>query len=149
MSASLTLAAPEHLETLLPLVAANQAEDGIERTDEARRAAVLPLLEGSPHGAIYLIGPPRAPIGYIAVSFGWSLEFGGLDGFVDALYIRRAVRGRGIATDVLLALPRALAQAGLRALHLEVGRGNEVAQKLYLRTGFKAREGHHLMTRTF
>ena len=49
---------------------------------------------------------------------------------------------------MLLALPKALAQAGLRALHLEVGRGNEAAQKLYLRTGFRAREGHHLMTRT-
>ncbi len=107
------------------------------------------MLEGIPHGTIYLIGPARAPIGYIVISFGWSVEFGGLDGFVDELYIRRAVRGRGLATDVLLALPRALAQAGLRALHLEVARGNEAAQKLYLRAGFKAREDHYLMTRAF
>ncbi len=149
MSASLTLAGPDHVEKVLTLVAAFQDEEGIEMTDEARLAAVMPLLEGVPHGTIYLIGPPRAPIGYIVISFGWSLEFGGLDGFIDELFIRRPVRGRGLATDALLALPRALAQAGLRALHLEVGRGNDAAQKLYLRTGFKPRENYHLMTRTF
>jgi len=149
MSATLTLAGTEHLEKLLPMVEAFQSEAGIEMSDDHRRAAILPLLEGIPHGTIYLIGPARAPIGYIVISFGWSLEFGGLDGFIDELYIRRAVRGRGMATDVLLALPRALSQAGLRALHLEVGRDNEAAQKLYLRTGFKTRETHHLMTRTF
>ena len=149
MSASLTLAAPDHLEKLLPLVTACQDEEGIEVSDDLRRAALVPLLEGIPHGTIYLIGPPRSPIGYIVISFGWSLEFGGLDGFIDELFIRRAVRGRGIATDVLLALPKALAEVGLRALHLEVARTNESARKLYLRTGFKARDGYHLMTRTF
>ena len=149
MSASLTLAAPDHLEKLLPLVTACQDEEGIEVSDDLRRAALVPLLEGIPHGTIYLIGPPRSPIGYIVISFGWSLEFGGLDGFIDELFIRRAVRGRGIATDVLLALPKAQAEVGLRALHLEVARTNESARKLYLRTGFKARDGYHLMTRTF
>ena len=149
MSASMTLAAPDHLEKLLPLVTACQDEEGIEVSDDVRRAALVPLLEGIPHGTIYLIGPPRSPIGYIVISFGWSLEFGGLDGFIDELFIRRAVRGRGIATDVLLALPKALAEVGLRALHLEVARTNESARKLYLRTGFKARDGYHLMTRTF
>lgn len=148
MSASLTLASLEHLDQLLPLVAAFQEEEGIDISEDARRAAIVPLLEGIPHGTVYLIGPSRAPIGYVVLSFGWSLEFGGLDGFIDELYIRRAVRGRGIATDVLLALPRALAQAGLRALHLEVDAANEAARKLYLRTGFRPRDGYHLMTRT-
>ena len=148
MSASLTLATPEHLDKLLPLVEAFHAEEGVALSDEARRAAIAPLLDGVPHGTVYLIGPPRAPIGYIALSFGWSLKAGGLRGHVDELYIRRAVRGRGLATEVLLALPKALAGAGLRALHVNVGGENEAAQKLYLRTGFRAREDHHLMTRT-
>ncbi|MEO0379092.1 MAG: GNAT family N-acetyltransferase, partial [Pseudomonadota bacterium] len=120
MSAALTLATVDHFDRLMPLVTAFHAEAGIE-TDEATRAEGLrPLLEGSPLGAAYLIGPPRAPIGYIAVSFGWSLEFGGMDGFVDELFIRPGVRGRGVASEVLLTLPRALADVGLKALHLEV-----------------------------
>ena len=149
MSASLTLAAPEHFEKLLPLVETFHTEAGVPVSEDQRRSALTALLDGIPHGTAYLIGPARAPIGYVVISFGWSLEFGGLDGFIDELYIRKAVRGRGIATEVLLALPKALAAAGLRALHLEVDRQNEAAQKLYLRTGFKSRDGYHLMTRTF
>ena len=35
------------------------------------------------------------------------------------------------------------------ALHLEVDRQNARAQKLYAKTGFKARGRHMLMTRSF
>jgi len=113
------------------LVGDFHAESGIAGDETTRRAALLPLLEGSPHGAVYLIGPGRAPIGYIAISFGWSLAFGGMQGAIDEIYIRPAVRGRGIGSEVLLALPRALAGAGLRALHLEVERGNDRARRLW------------------
>lgn len=149
MSAALTLAAPEHLERLLPLVRAFHAEADIAQDDTARRAALLPLLEGIPHGSVYLIGPPKAPIGYIVITFGWSVEFGGLDGFVDEFFIRPGVRGRGIATEVLLTLPRALATAGLRALHLEVAADNPAARNLYTKAGFTLRDRYHLMTRRF
>ncbi|MEL6451385.1 MAG: GNAT family N-acetyltransferase [Pseudomonadota bacterium] len=147
MSAVLTLAQPDHADRLLPLIAAFHAEEGIDQTDAQRAHAVAPLLEGIPHGAVYLIGPPRAPIGYIVVTFGWSIEFGGMDGFVDELYVRPGVRGRGIASEVLLSLPRALAEAGLKALHLEVSSENASAQRLYARAGFGLRAGYHLMTR--
>jgi ribosomal protein S18 acetylase RimI-like enzyme len=107
------------------------------------------LLEGSPHGAIYLVGPGRAPIGYAIVSFGWSVEFGGMDGFIDEVYIRPGVRGRGIGTEVLESLPKALAGAGLRALHLEVDRDNEKARALYAKLNFQPRERYMLMSRVF
>jgi ribosomal protein S18 acetylase RimI-like enzyme len=147
MSASLTLAKPDHLDKLIALVTAFHVEEGIELTDEARRAGVAPLLEGIPYGAAYLIGPPRAPIGYIVITFGWSVEFGGLDAIIDELYIRPGVRGRGIASEALIALPRALAGGGLRAIHLEVDRTNAAAKKLYQRAGFQPRENYMFMSR--
>lgn len=148
MSAALTLAGPEHLEKLDALVAAFHAEEGIELPENARRDGIKPLLDGVPHGAAYLIGPPRAPIGYIVVTFGWSLEFGGMDGFVDEIYVRPGVRGRGIASETLQSLPRALAGAGLKALHLEVDRTNPDKHKLYARAGFNARPRYMLMSKT-
>ncbi len=147
MSAALTLGAPDHLEKLVALVAAFHAEEGIEMSDEARRNGLGPLLDGIPHGAVYLIGPPRAPIGYIVITFGWSVEFGGLDAIIDELYIRPGVRGRGIASEALIALPRALAGAGLRAIHLEVARDNAAAIKLYRRAGFHERDKYMFMSK--
>ncbi len=148
MSAALRLARPEDLDRLMGLVAAFHTEAGIEQDHDKRREGIAPLLDGIPHGCIYLIGPGRAPLGYIILTFGWSVEFGGMDAFVDEIYIRPAVRGRGIATEVLHDLPKALADAGLTALHLEVDRTNETAHKLYLRTGFKPRERYMLMSKT-
>lgn len=147
MSASLTLATPEHSAQVLALVAAFHAEAGSTQSDDARAQAVLPLLDGNPLGAIYLIGPLRAPVGYVALSFGWSIEFGGMDCILDELFVRPPVRGRGIAGEVLISLPKALAGAGVRAMHLEVRPDNETAQRLYARAGFAPRNDYHLMTR--
>ena len=146
---ALHLAKPDDFDRLDTLVAAFHAEAELASSGDLRRAALEPLLEGSPHGAAYLIGPARAPIGYLVVCFGWSVEFGGLDGFLDELYLRPPVRGRGIAAEVLHALPKALAGAGLRALHLEVDRASDSLQRLYARAGFKPRPQYMLMTRTF
>ena len=149
MSAALHLATPGDLDRLAGLVAQFHAETDIDQTDDGRKAALRPLLEGSPHGAAYLIGPQRAPIGYVVVTFGWSVEFGGLDGFIDEIFVRPGVRGRGIATEVLLALPKALSGGGLRALHLEVDREDEATRRLYAKAGFAPRERYMLMSRTF
>lgn len=147
MSAALHLARPGDLERLLPMVAAMHGEQGTPQDEDGRRAALAPLLEGSPHGAVYLMGPRGAPIGYLVVTFGWSVAYGGLDAVIDEIYVRRAVRGRGIAADALDALARALRDAGLVALHLEVDRENDAALRLYTRARFAPRERALRMTR--
>ena len=143
----LTLAKPDHFTQLAKLVADFHAEGGITQTDDAREAAIMPLLEGSPHGAIYLAGPSKAPVGYVVLTFGWSLEMGGMDGFVDEIYIRPGVRGRGIGTEILTSLPAQLAGFGLKAVHLEVDRDKPDVQRLYQKMGFEARDRYVLMTR--
>ncbi|MFB9150482.1 GNAT family N-acetyltransferase [Roseovarius ramblicola] len=133
---ALTLARPGDLDRLLPMVAARAAEAGGAGDAAATRAALLPLLEGCPHGAVYLVGPARAPIGYVLLSFGWSLAAGGLTARIDEMHIRRAVRGRGIGSEVLGSLPRALGAAGLRAIEVETGRSDARARALFARRRF-------------
>lgn len=144
---ALTLAKTEDLDRLLPLVRAFHEEGAIDVLEDERLAGLKPLLEGSPYGGVWLIGPPRAPIGYVVICFGWSVEFGGMDGFVDELYIRPSVRGRGIGTEVLINLPKQLAKNGLKAIHLEVSRVAVRTQEAYKRAGFKPRADYMLMTR--
>ncbi|WP_109467287.1 GNAT family N-acetyltransferase [Albibacillus kandeliae] len=142
------LARPEDIDRLDTLVAAFHEEEGIALSPERRRAGLMPLLEGIPHGAAYLVGPSRAPIGYVIITFTWSVEYGGLDGFIDEIYMRPAVRGRGIAGEVMNALPASLAQqAGLRAIHLEVDKTNDQARRLYERMGFRERENYVIMSK--
>lgn len=144
---TLQLARPEDIDKLEPLVAAYHAFENIDSNEAARRDALLPLLEGTPHGVAYLVGPRVAPVGYIVICFGYSLELGGIDGFIDEFFIRERVRGRGIGREVLMSLLPALESHGVKALHLEVGRDNTRARKLYTRAGFRPREGYYLMTR--
>lgn len=146
MSQILHLAGPDEAEKLLPMVARYHANEGIELTEEERAGAVTPLLEGSPLGAVWFIGPKMAPVGYVAVSFGWSIEMGGMDAFIDELWVREKVRGRGMGSEALAALIPALENAGVKALHLEVAEGNP-AERIYKRAGFK-RRSFTLMTRS-
>ncbi len=145
MSQLLHLATPADLNRLLPMVEAYHALEGVESDAAHREAALAPLLEGSPHGAVWLIGPKIAPVGYVCVSFGWSLELGGLDGMIDEFWIREKVRGRGMGSEALAALQKALREAGVRALSLEVAGDNEQATRIYARAGFQPR-GFQLMT---
>ena len=147
MTAALHLARPEDADRLDAIVAACHAEMGLTPDPEARRAALAPLLDGSPYGAAYLVGPTRAPVGFIIVTFSWSLAAGGLEGTVDQLYVRPPVRGRGIATEVLLTLPPALAEAGLCALHLRISPDDDRVRRLCARSGFAGEDGYVTMTR--
>ena len=148
MSAKLHLCGADALGRLDPMVAAFHAEIGMASDAEHRRAALLPLLEGSPYGALYLIGPERAPVGYLAVTFSWSLEFGGMEALLDEIWIRPAVRGRGMAAEALEALIRALKPTGMTAISLEVERAGP-SDRLYRRLGFESRERYMLMSRRF
>lgn len=149
MSATLHLCNRDDLERLEKLVRAFHEEFDLDLSDDHRHAALLPLVEGSPHGAAYLMGPRQAPIGYVVVSFGWAIELGGLDGFIDEIYVRPAVRGRGIASAALLSLSKSLASAGVKGLHMEVDRNDKAAQRLYQRCGFELRDRYALMSRYF
>ena len=144
---SLHIATADDLPRLLPMVAAYHAEEGIDSDEAHLEAALAPLLDGTPLGVAYLIGPRRSPVGYIVISFGYSVELGGIDGVIDEFWIRPPVRGRGMGMDVLLGLIPALAEHGLCGLSLEVDRDNTRAQKLYNRAGFRLREKYSLMTR--
>ncbi len=147
MTAALHLAEPADLDRLLPMVAAFHATHGIDLTADQRLGAIEPLLEGSPNGVIYLIGPRKSPVGYIAIAFGWSIAFGGLDAFIDEFFIRDGVRGRGMGSEVLASLLPRLEAAGVTATHLEAHHANPRILELYRRHGFELRADYHLMTR--
>jgi L-amino acid N-acyltransferase YncA len=69
------------------------------------------------------------------------MEYGGLRGFIDDLYVRPAVRGEGAGAALLAAARAAAVERGVRALHVEVGPENLTARRLHARAGY-VESGH-------
>jgi GNAT superfamily N-acetyltransferase len=147
MTTAIHLATADDAPRLLPLIAAFHAEHGLDLDDTHRENALMPLLAGSPLGAAWLFGLAKAPTGYVIITFGWSIEIGGMEAFVDELYIRPNVRKRGIASEVLMAISSSLADVGVKALHVEADRSDDAAQRLYAQAHFKVRDRQSRMTR--
>ena len=139
-------AEPSDLERLLAMVEAFHQTAGIDLPPEARNASVSKLLQSPDLGAIYMIGPTQAPVGYIALTFGFSIEMGGRDAFIDELFIRERVRRKGLGSQVMAALPALMQEHDILALHLEVDRTNDQALRLYQRARFAMRDNYNLMT---
>lgn len=139
-------ASTEDLAALLPLVRAYHAFEGIELEEETRRRAVEGLLADRQLGGVWLTEDGSGAFGYIAICYGYSIELGGRDAFVDELFLRPSHRGRGIGRAVIGRVAAEAAAAGVLALHLEVSRDNERAKRLYGAAGFTSRERFHLMS---
>ncbi|PVA08078.1 GNAT family N-acetyltransferase [Thalassorhabdomicrobium marinisediminis] len=148
MTTAIHLAGPEDAPRLLALVTACHEETGIARSEDHRAAALAPLLEGSPLGAAWLFGLAKAPTGYIIITFGWSVEHGGMDATVEELFIRPSVRKRGIASEVLSAISASLRGAGITALHVKLDPADEATQRLFARAHFKPHARAAVMTRS-
>ena len=131
---------------LLELMREFYQEGRIPFDERAARAALRGVLADPAHGRALLIEVEGAVAGYLAICFGWSLEFHGRDAFIDELYVRERFRGRGIGTRALEVAAEVCRTSGVRALHLEVERSNTRAQSVYRRTGFADRD-YYLMTR--
>lgn len=145
---SILLADPSHLEALLPLVRGYHAFEGIDMGDAERARALGPLLApDNPLGRVWLVRHQSEWLGYAAVCFGYSIEFGGRDAFLDELFLVETARARGLGAKVLEAVATWLADVGILALHLEVARHNARARRFYRELGFDDRDGFQLMSR--
>ena len=141
------IATLDDLEKLIPMVESYHIFEGLDVAEDARRTAVRALLADRSLGVILLIGPSQSPVGYMALTFGFSIELGGRDAFIDEFFIREKVRGKGVGTQVLSVISQIMAEFEIQALHLEVAKTNEAAIRKYLKAGFTARDRYTLMSR--
>ena len=115
--------------------------------DRAIAERALAQLSRDPSlGRLFIIEDQGNVVGYLVVTFGFTLEFGGRDAFVDELYVIESARGKGLGTAALELAEDMCRDEGLRALHLEVEFKNEAARRLYANNGF-AEHTRFLMTK--
>ena len=146
MSIRTRVAAPSDLERLLPLVRELWAHEHMEWHETRTPAALARLLGDASLGRVWIMEDRDRAIGYLALCFGYSLEFFGRDAFIDELYLEPEYRNLGHGFTLIATVEAACPELGVRALHLEVDHGNERAKALYKRAGFSDHE-RWLMTR--
>ncbi len=139
MSVFFRRATSVHLDMLLDLIRDYYTFDGLLFDALKQRSALSGLIANSQHGYIWLIELDNAVVGYMAVCFGYSLEFGGRDAFVDEIYLLPEVRGQGIGTQAIQVMIETCRTNGIQALHLEVSLKNESAVAYYEKSGFERR----------
>jgi ribosomal protein S18 acetylase RimI-like enzyme len=104
-------------------------------------AAFKTLLDQPEYGGIWLALDGSEVVGYVILTVRFAMEFGGLEGSIDDLYIRPSARRRGFANQLLQSVLIECDDRGLKALHVEVGADNEAAQALYQNFGLQKRTG--------
>lgn len=135
----------EDAETLVALARGFHAEEG-RVLDTAGEAALVAITQGEPFARAWLVRTGSETLGYLIITLGYSVEYGGRDGFIDDLYLVADARGRGLGRQVLeFAFARA-EELGVRTLHLQVAMENERATRLYRASGFEE-TGRRLMRR--
>jgi len=133
------LATENNLAELLPLVREYHEFEDIRLSEVEREKSVQTLLADKSLGAIWMVYQNSKLAGYIALCIGYSIEFSGLDAFIDEFYIRSAFRRRGVGSKVLELIKVEAKKMQIQAIHFEVARTNKQAQVFYKKANFKPR----------
>ena len=84
------------LADLLELMREFYAEAGYPLRPERARDAFLPLLDPGELGQVWLADLAGQVGGHLVLTFCYSMEYGGRSAFVDDLFVRPALRNRGL-----------------------------------------------------
>lgn len=145
MTPQIRPAAASDVPALVELMTAFYAEASFPLPVGPATNAFQTLLANPQLGSVWLAESDRKAVGHAVLTLSYSMEYGGLRGFVDDLYVRPQARGRGLGLALLDAVRSTCAERGVRALHVEVGPDNATARRLYARAGYTD-SGHLLLS---
>ncbi|PYX38350.1 MAG: GNAT family N-acetyltransferase [Acidobacteria bacterium] len=109
-------------------------------------SALLNFLRDPSFGRAWLICEQQIPVGYVVLTFGYSLEFLGRDAFLDEFYLRESHRGLGWGREALEYVEEQARNLEIRSIHLEVVQENTAAKEFYRHRGYVAHR-HSLMSK--
>jgi GNAT superfamily N-acetyltransferase len=121
---------------LVNLMADFYGEAGYTLDRERATAAFGAALDNERLGYVWIIQGEQHDVGHLVVTLKFAMEYGGLVGCLDDLYVQPEWRNKGLSTAALTEVRHFCEQAGIRALTVEVGHQNHPAQKVYRRLGF-------------
>jgi GNAT superfamily N-acetyltransferase len=131
-------AAPADAGRLVELMDEFYAEAGYTLDKAHARRAFEALLADPGLGRVWLIQAGSTEVGYVALTLVYSMEHGGPAVVVEDLFVQAPYRNAGRGKAAMTAVRTFCAHAGIRAVSVQVGRDNAVAQSVYRDAGFAA-----------
>jgi ribosomal protein S18 acetylase RimI-like enzyme len=138
MAVAMRQASAHDLAALVELMQEFYGEAGFPLSPDRARAAFLPLLAPGQLGQVWLAEYDGQVAGHLVLTFCYSMEYGGRSAFVDDLFVRPALRNRGVGRALVAHARKVCEEFGVRAMHLEVARANGPAQAIYRAVGFES-----------
>jgi GNAT superfamily N-acetyltransferase len=126
----------DDIPVLLDLMADFYAEGGYALDRSHAAGAFAAVLADARLGLIWIIENEHHAVGHLVLTLKFAMEYGGLVGCLDDLYVKPAWRNQGLSTAALLEVRGFCEKAGIRAVTVEVGHSNGPAQTVYRRVGF-------------
>ena len=140
------LATADDFAAVFARTKAFNANEGIGIADATLATGLRRLLAEPRLGGAWLVMRDEAIIGHAVVTFGYDLEYGGVDSYLTEIWIDEDARNAGAGAAALDLLVTELRARDVRALHLQV-RPDNPAIRLYERAGFVT-SSRLVMTRT-
>jgi ribosomal protein S18 acetylase RimI-like enzyme len=131
------LATPADTPTLLEMMAEFYAESDEPLDRAGSEQAFDRILRDESLGRVWLFEIGGEAAGYVVLTMGYSMQYSGLDAFVDDLFVRAAYRRHGLGREAMDAVVAECRRRGVQAIHLEVDRRNLAAIELYRQFGFR------------
>ena len=103
------------------------------------------LITNEQFGHAILFDKANQLAGYMILTFGYSLEFGGRDALIDEFYVVPDARGGGVGAQAIAYAVELCRARGLTDIHLEADHFNARVHEFYKRLGFRDHP-RHLMT---
>ena len=140
------LATGADLADLRAFIQAFSAEDGHPIAPDALERALRAVELREPLLHVWMIALAGRNVGYVALALGYSIEVGGLDAFIDELYVLPEARAQGLGRAALRFVEAQAVDLNVHRLCLEVEHRNPRARALYAELGYAAHP-RHLMSK--
>ena len=130
-------AAATDIGILVSLMKEFYAEANFELDVQSASQSFTSLFRDPHHGRVWIVSIGEKPIGHAVLTVRFTMEHGGVSGYVDDLFVMKEFRRRGAAHALLMELEKECRKRNCRALIVEVGRDNTAGLKTYEKLGMR------------
>ena len=142
---SVRSAGAEDIGALVLLMQEFYSESGFQLDHGWAESSFQSMLASPALGALWLARTGVESVGHAVLSVRYSMEFGGLIGYIDDLYVKPKYRGMGAGSALLAALYAECQSRSCKSVQVEVGDSNTPALALYSKFGLESADDGRIL----